>query len=511
MGLKSMQVRGRMQEGMVKDITLMLHTVYRKGQAFMEATLRRTHRVAHALCAVALLALPAITLAEEVAASPPSPSVDTRLQSQEQRIKDLELRIQNMESSAMSGTLLQPVDTSKPRPELRDPDAPATLDVSSGAFREPPLVETGASLASDTFPGSWPLFGTEYRMKIGGYFKLDALYDINGSGDKNQLLVSQIPVDGSPEAGRDGYFNMLVRETRYNFDIRKTTADEPAQKFFLEMDFFDGSSSSPRLRHAYVQYGNLIVGQTWSTLTELRAVNYMIDFAYGDVIVGTRSKQVRWQQQLAKHWWWALGVENLDNSSIDRGAVTNGVASPRLPLLAVRLTHESDSSVVMLGASVNELRWDGEGVGPDAEEMAWVAVLDGRINISDLSYATFQLTTGNGTAGALGSLGGLGANATLFPDGRLELNRHWNTSLGYTRKLTDKLSSNLNFAYAALSSDYERSPDSLESAWAAHANLIYEISSAMSTGVEYMWGERENVDGASGDAARVQTMVMYSF
>ena len=143
--------------------------------------------------------------------------------------------------------------------------------------------------------------------------------------------------------------------------------------------------------------------------------------------------------------------------------------------------------------------------------MAWVAVLDGRINISDLSYATFQLTTGNGTAGGLGSLGGLGANATLFPDGRLELNRHWNTSLGYTRKLTDKLSSNLNFAYAALSSDYERSPDSLESAWAAHANLIYKISSAMSTGVEYMWGERENVDGASGDAARVQTMVMYSF
>ena len=286
-------------------------------------------------------------------AAPQDPSVDDRLQSQNQRIKDLEQRIENMELSAMSGKPLDPAAAAKSDPDQPDPEAPATLDVSSGAFREPPLVVTGASLASDTFPGSWPLFGTEYRMKIGGYFKLDALYDFDGTGDKNQFLVSQIPVDGSPEAGRDGYFNMLVRETRYNFDIRKTTADEPAQKFFLEMDFFDEETVSPRLRHAYVQYGNLIVGQTWSTLTELRAINYMIDFAYGDVIFGTRSKQVRWQQQLAKHWSWALGVENLDNSSIDPGTVTNGVASPRLPLLAARLTHESDSSVVMLGGSVS--------------------------------------------------------------------------------------------------------------------------------------------------------------
>jgi hypothetical protein len=461
-----------------------------------------------------LLVFNSVALAEDAGntvAAPQDPSVDDRLQSQNQRIKDLEQRIENMELSAMSGKPLDPAAAAKSDPDQPDPEAPAALDVSSGMLRETEPVLTGAGLASADFPGSWPLFGSDYRMKIGGYFKLDALYDFDGTGDKTQFLVTQIPVDGSPEAGRSGYFNMFINETRYNFDIRKTTPGEPAQKFFLEMDFFNGSSSSPRLRHAYVQYGNLILGQTWSTLTELRAINYMIDFAYGDLIYGTRSKQVRWQQQIDKQWSWAVGLENVDNSGINPGTVTNGVASPRLPLLAARITHETDSSVLMLGGSVNELRWDGEGAGPDAEEMAWVVVLEGRKNISDFSYFTFGLSSGEGTAAGIGSLGGLGANGTLFPNGSLELNQHWDVSLGYTQILTDNLSANLSYAYAEMDSDYARPSDSIERGWAAHANLIYKISSAMSTGLEYMWGERENVDGASGDAARVQTMVMYRF
>lgn len=44
-----------------------------------------------------------------------------------------------------------------------------------------------------------------------------------------------------------------------------------------------------------------------------------------------------------------------------------------------------------------------------------------------------------------------------------------------------------------------------------HVNLIWSVDKALSTGIEYMRGYRENVDGARGDATRLQAMVKYSF
>jgi hypothetical protein len=44
-----------------------------------------------------------------------------------------------------------------------------------------------------------------------------------------------------------------------------------------------------------------------------------------------------------------------------------------------------------------------------------------------------------------------------------------------------------------------------------HANLIYDITEQFRVGGEYMYGIRENVNGAKGGANRMQFMLMYSF
>ncbi|HXH86665.1 MAG TPA: hypothetical protein VNI35_07545, partial [Nitrospira sp.] len=111
------------------------------------------------------------------------------------------------------------------------------LEVQKNEVKDTHQVLTGSELIASDYPGSWPLFGTNYRMKIGGYVRLDALEDFDGTGDKYQFLIGEIPVSGSPEDGRASYYNMFVRETRFNFDIRKTSAGEPAQQLFIEMDF----------------------------------------------------------------------------------------------------------------------------------------------------------------------------------------------------------------------------------------------------------------------------------
>jgi len=348
-------------------------------------------------------------------------------------------------------------------------------------------------------------------MKIGGYFKLDALYDLDGSGNKTQFLISQIPVDGTPEADRSGYFNMFVRETRFNFDIRKSSSDGIAQEFFLEMDFFDERSTSPRLRHAYIVYGNLLAGQTWTTAAELSSLVYTLDFAAGDALFGTRTPQIRWTQQVGPNWSWAAGLEMLQTSGIYNPLGLDGRASTQLPVLAGRLTHQRRNGLRTLAAMVQQLRWDGEGGGPDATATGWVLIFGGRQNFGRRDFFTWNLAYGDGTADTIMALTGSDANAVLTPDGRLVTRKGYSAALGFGHKWSDTLSTNLAYAWTDLEDLGERAADAIQSGGSGHVNLIWSPAAKLSTGVEFIWGTRKNADHATGDASRIQTSVKYEF
>jgi hypothetical protein len=440
--------------------------------------------------------------------------LEERVQNQEQRIKELEKRLQDMESAAMSGVSAPKSAASATAPErVAGTAAPEAIhvEVAKDEVRDSHKVLTGADLIADDFPGSWPMFGSDYRMKIGGYFKLDVLYDFDGTGDKFQFLISDIPVNTTPATSPGSYFNMFTRETRFNLDVRKRTAGEPAQQVFIEMDFFDESSTSPQLRHAYLVYGNLLLGQTWSTIIEARALPYVIDFAYGDALYGGRTTQIRWQQQASKHWSWAAAIEMLQEAGIDNPYGQPGAASSLLPVLTGRVTFERGSGLVILGGEVGQLRWDGNGSGPDAKAQEWAIVLNGRQYLGDRDYVTLNVSYSDGAAENISALSGSNANASLTLLGQLKTNKAWNIALGYAHKITERLTTNLAYAQTELDASYLRSPDSIKGGQVAHVNVIWAFARAMSTGIEYMWGERENTDGARGRAARVQGMAKYDF
>lgn len=441
-----------------------------------------------------------------------------RLEEQIKRIEELEKRI----DAALAETEPSPEvaatesasgpDQGAPGGETKDV-VPERLQTGPNQTRDPHEVMTGAELVADDFPGSWPLFGTDYRMKIGGYFKLDALYDFSGDGDKYQFLISQIPVDGSPQAEVDGYFNMFVRETRYNFDIRKSSSAGTPGQFFLEMDFFDESSFSPRLRHAYIVYGDLLVGQTWTTVAELASLTFTIDFGAGDALFGTRTPQIRWQQQVSPTWNWALGLEMLQSSGIYNPLDLQGAASPQLPVLAGRVTHQRSNGLRTVAAMIQQLHWDSEGSGPDATAAGWALIFAGRQNLSRRDFFTYNLAYGDGTAENIMALTGSDANAVLTSEGELVTRQGYSAALGLGHKWTDTLSSNLSYAWTSLQDlgPGERPPDAINSGGTGHLNLIWAAREKLSTGIEFMWGNRQNADGDQGEATRVQTMIKYEY
>lgn len=386
---------------------------------------------------------------------------------------------------------------------------PERIKIGPYESRDSANVLTAADLVNDDFKGSWPLFGTDYRLKFGGYFKFDMLYDFDGTGNHTQFLISQIPVDGSADAEKSGYFNMFVNETRFNFDLRPSHSDVP-QQFFLEFGFFGGDSDYPRLRHAYMTYGNLLVGQTWATYVELASFVYMIDFAFGDALFGNRTPQVRWQEQISPEWSWAVAVEKMQTTGIYNPYNLNGEASEQLPLVTARVTQSTESGLHMLAVLAQQLYWDGGATGKDASATGWALIYAGRKNIFDNSYVTWNLAYGDGTSDIIMALTGSEANAILTADGTLETRRGYSVALGLGHKWNHTLVSNLSYAVTDLEEN-ERAPQAVQSGYVGHVNLIWSPAEKLSTGVEYMWGHRENSDGARGDATRIQTMVKYDF
>ena len=376
-----------------------------------------------------------------------------------------------------------------------------------GDVKETNPVLTANDLIEANFPGSWPMFGSDIRMKIGGYVKVDALYDFDGTLDKNQFLMSTIPVEGQPEYDNHGYFSFFSRETRFNIDVRRIGEGKIPLKLFIEGDFWPGQF---RLRHAYITAGDFIIGQTWTTLSILESLPYLIDFASGDALFGGRTSQVRYQKNVRDHLKLAVALESFDFPGIENANTLPGQASTQLPLLAARLDYSWSSGLLVVGSSVAQIRWDGGADGTTAA-LQIAGVIAGRQYLNDNNYFTWNVSAGKGSGENIMAFAGSAANAVLTPEGNLETMPSFAVLVGFMHKWTENLSSNFSYAYGWLDTPETRAPLALQDGGVGHVNLIYRPYKRFSGAVEYMWGAQRTTDESFGSASRIQTMVKFEF
>ena len=430
-----------------------------------------------------------------------------RLDALEQRLKESELAQSRDEDteSAESLALTPPAETNGTRDD-------AAMTALSGDVRETHELFTRSELVSDEFPGSSPMFGTDLRMKVGGYIKTDFVADFDGTLDSTQFLMRTIPVKGTPDYGDDPYVEFFAKETRFNLDIRRTLPGSVPLRGFIEGDFFS-SGNDFRLRHAYVTAGDFIVGQTWTTLSFLEAMPYMIDFAAGDALYGGRAAQLRYQHSLSERWKLSLALEELQFLGIQNANNLPGKATSQWPLLAFRADYRYDSGLLLMGASFGQLHWDGSSGGPSDSAIQVAALLAGRQNLTERAYATWHLSYSEGAGENIMAFAGTDANAVLNARGKLETFPAFATVLGLGYDWTSTLSSNISYAYGWLDTPDSRAPLALKRGGIGHLNLIWRPNQNkhFSTGAEIMWGETRVQNNSTGNASRLQLMAKFEF
>ena len=80
-----------------------------------------------------------------------------------------------------------------------------------------PRVAPAAAVEAGSKPKSWKLPGTNTSMQIGGYAKLDLIYDINAFAGNS--LTNNPATTGSAAGNQQGHFRLHARQSRFWKDL----------------------------------------------------------------------------------------------------------------------------------------------------------------------------------------------------------------------------------------------------------------------------------------------------
>lgn len=382
-------------------------------------------------------------------------------------------------------------------------------------FRNNVIDYTGQDLIDASFPNSIPLFGSNTRIGFGGYVKLDYIQDFDGAYDRFQYEIQNVPVPGDDRPKQSGYMNLHGRESRFNIDVRRITKSGMPLRIFFEIDFYNLDrgpfNQAPRLRHFYGVLGRLLIGRTWGTQSDLYAVPNTIDFASGDALTGTRRAQVRFEDDIGESSYnYAIALEMLEFPGID-GSEALGQASQILPLLTGRITKKTNSGGrLFLGASIFQLRWDGQDINPNSTALGWGFSFSGREYFGkNKHFFRWMASYGEGWGSQIVATLGTGASASLSPDGELVTMPAWNLGTGVALNLSDVLVTNLNLNWYGIDPSIYRTANQMKAGESAHLNLIWSPYKKVNAGIEYMVLRRTNTDNNKGIGTRLQLMIKY--
>lgn len=373
-------------------------------------------------------------------------------------------------------------------------------------------VPANVVVAGD-LPNSIKIPGTDTSIRVYGYAQLDTTYDFKGrQPDINNFdwasFVAAQPLDNSAAGQRKKQIYATMKTSRLGLETSTPTGEYGNLKVKLEGDFnapnaFQGEAQTNsvlfRLRHAYGELGNVLVGQTWSNFLDLGSFADTVDFNGPGAVPQIRQPQVRYTFPLSASSRLSLSVEN-PQSLADGGNVN----SDKRPDVVANYTQSfKDGHFSVRGVTLN--------YHTDANsKQAWGLGVGGSYKLGKDDSIVAQINGGKGIGRYM--LNSLVQEA--YDDGsEIHLWKAVGGHVGYTHAWNEKTRSNLIAAYTKLSGD-----STLESLTASDnifgidpnekirevsVNTFWKPTKNTELGLEYAWGQRETFAGDKGTQSRV--------
>src|SRR5258706_5367596 len=226
-------------------------------------------------------------------------------------------------------------------------------------------------------PGSFLIPGNDTAIQLGGYVKLDAIYDHKAS-EGDLTSIGKIPLTAPGANGnaarRDGVARFHARESRGVFETITPSSYGPVKSYF-EGDFF-GVNGQPSLgvngynfllRRFFVDGGGFRAGQDYTNFMDPDAGYEILDFGGPTGFIFLRQAQVRYTTPNTPYGQFAFAAENPEgdffgaNNPAD-GNISTNVRNP-IPDFTARSAPYRDTWHIALASMMREIQFDTGALG----------------------------------------------------------------------------------------------------------------------------------------------------
>ena len=360
---------------------------------------------------------------------------------------------------------------------------------------------------------SFHIPNTKTVLTLSGFIKADVIHDSDRIESPYKFVAKDIVVDGQPSGQPSSRTTLTANASRF-IVASATPTDYGKLSTFLSFDFAKNTSSSDpdlRFRQGWGQLddffwgGALRVGQSWTSWDDLAALQETLDFQGHNGSQQNRQTLVRWARDFQKKYTLWVSVENPDYS------ITNGKTKSAWPDTIVSLKWHGDWGHLKPALMGRQLRGDSDDGGDDDTAFGWGTQLAGILNVPLLAKKdnfSFQAVYGAG----IGSYNNDGFDDAIF-DGsnNLKAIKSFQGYCAFQHWWMDSLRSNAVFGYVDIDNRNQQSDGSLERSMYFAGNLVWSPIKQMDIGAEYLWGQRDNKNGATGTARRFQLSTKFMF
>ena len=350
-------------------------------------------------------------------------------------------------------------------------------------------------------------------LGIGGYVKGTMSVDMGGISDNLDFVTADIPVP--KQADMLNQFQMDASTSRLFLKLVGRNTAVGNFSVYVESDFRgkDGHQYDLRLRQAYIRLGNLLFGRTRSTFADGAAGPPTIDFEGPSGSVSKKNTMIQYKQQIDKNWSWAASIESPSESYT---VVKNESKSikQRIPDIPAYMQYEwnDGQSHIRLSGLFRALSYRNLVKAENEYVIGWASQLSGMIAFSPRIIFYYQAAYGKGYADYLNDLGGSGYD--LIPDGdggKLKSPYALGIVGGLQYNLCKNFFVSASYSQCRLYDQASLSDSAYKYGQYVAANAFYTPFSNCQVGIEFLYGNRHNHDGESGNAHRLNAMIQYNF
>ena len=407
-------------------------------------------------------------------------------------------------------------------PSIASGDGTSTVGDGAQASPTPSFFDVNKYRADPGSPGAIRVPGTNVALYVGGFAHLDVISDINVIGNQDQFVVSSIPVGGG--TGNTG-FELSARQSRVFIETDAPWSVAPLMAY-VEVDFLDPQNQDVlHIRHAFGAIGRpnrlrLIGGHTWSSFMDATVIPNQLDFAGPVGIANVQQAQARLIVPVNLTYdadGLPTGLEG--QLSIEAPAPqitlpmnTQGTGFSRWPDLIATLRWNHGHGHLQLSGVFRQIG-NLNAMGDGTSRVGYGGNFTGRLaGFWGKDHFLWSVGGGRAVARYYAGSNGLNQDAFLQTDGQLSLPSLVAAMGSYTHYLWgDRLG--LTGIYSILRFfNLEAGTDTtFRQSQYVGGVLQYFPNKRFMTGIEYLFGQRENRNGSTGSDNRLQVSTMVKF